>query len=106
MDGQYFYIIISYIRLFANSQIHECSFFTVLNKSNYLIAIQIMYVYFYTDYIEISTVVDFLTARSGIYYCTPEACLFSFKSLAEPFLGLVTYQNLLSQVAENTDTPQ
>lgn len=33
-----------------------------------------MYVYFYTDYIEISTVVDFLTARDGIYYCDPEAC--------------------------------
>lgn len=33
-----------------------------------------MYVYFYTGYIEISTVVDFLTARDGIYYCDPEAC--------------------------------
>lgn len=32
-----------------------------------------MYVYLYEDYVEISTVVDFLTARNGIYYCDPSA---------------------------------
>lgn len=33
-----------------------------------------MYIYFYSDYIQISTVVDLLTARNGIYYCDPDAC--------------------------------
>ena len=46
-----------------------------------------MYVYFYTDYIEISTVVDFLPAKNGIYYCDPEACPVWLKKSGEVVPG-------------------